>query len=85
MPLPKEKEHFKMPQIRPQVLQKIREQYPIGCTIELIEMDDPYRNMPKGLRGKVTFVDDDGTVFADWQNGSTLGALFAVDKIRRID
>ena len=74
-----------MPQIRSQVLQKIREQYPIGCTIELIEMDDPYCNMPKGLRGKVTFVDDDGTVFADWQNGSSLGALFAVDKIRRVD
>ena len=62
--------------MRPEVLKRIREQYPIGCTVEIIEMCDPYRDMPAGLRGTVTHVDDTGTVFADWENGSTLGAVF---------
>lgn len=57
----------------------------IGCTVEIIEMCDPYRDMPAGLRGTVTHVDDTGTVFADWENGSMLGAVFREDRIRRVD
>ncbi len=71
--------------MRPEVLKHIREQYPVGCTVEIIEMCDPYRDMPAGLRGTVTHVDDTGTVFADWENGSTLGAVFGEDRIRRVD
>ena len=71
--------------MRPEVLKRIREQYPIGCTVEIIEMCDPYRDMPAGLRGTVTHVDDTGTVFADWEKGSTLGAVFGEDRIRRVD
>ena len=71
--------------MRPEVLKRIREQYPVGCTVEIIEMCDPYRDMPAGLCGTVTHVDDTGTVFADWENGSTLGAVFGEDRIRRID
>lgn len=37
--------------MRPEVLKRIREQYPVGCTVEIIEMRDPYRDMPAGLRG----------------------------------
>ncbi len=72
-------------QIRPEVLERIRRQYPIGCTVELIEMCDPYRDMPKGLKGKVSCIDDTGTVFVDWQNGSSLGVVHGFDRIRRID
>ena len=71
--------------MRPEVLKRIREQYPVGCTVEIIEMCDPYRDMPAGLRGTVTHVDDTGTVFADWENRSTLGAVFGKDRIRRVD
>ena len=71
--------------MRPEVLKHIREQYPVGCTVEIIEMCDPYRDMPAGLRGTVTHVDDTGTVFADWENGSKLGAVFGEDRIRRVD
>lgn len=71
--------------MRPEVLKRIREKYPVGCTVELIEMCDPYRDMPAGLRGTVTHVDDTGTVFADWENGSTLGAVFGEDRIRRVN
>ena len=71
--------------MRPEVLKRIREKYPVGCTVEIIEMCDPYRDMPAGLRGTVTHVDDTGTVFADWENGSTLGAVFGEDMSRRVD
>ena len=71
--------------MHPEVLKRIREQYPVGCTVEIIEMCDPYRDMPAGLRGTVTHVDDTGTVFADWENGSMLGAVFREDRIRRVD
>ena len=71
--------------MRPEMLKRIREKYPVGCTVEIIEMCDPYRDIPAGLRGTVTHVDDTGTVFADWENGSTLGAVFGEDRIRRVD
>ena len=71
--------------MRPEMLKRIREKYPVGCTVEIIELCDPYRGMPAGLRGTVTHVDDTGPVFADWENGSTLGAVFGEDRIRRVD
>ena len=71
--------------MRPEMLKRIREKYPVGCTVEIIEMCDPYRDMHAGLRGTVTHVDDTGTVFADWENGSTLGAVFGEDRIRRVN
>lgn len=37
--------------IRPEMLKRLREQYPVGCTVELIEMNDPYRDMPVGMTG----------------------------------
>ena len=71
--------------MRPEVLKRIREQYPVGCTVEIIEMCDPYRDMPTGMTGKVTLVDDAGGVHVDWSNGSTLAAIHGIDRIRRID
>ena len=71
--------------IRPEVLKQLREQYPVGCTVELVEMCDPYRDMPAGLTGKVTLVDDAESVHVDWSNGSSLAAIHGIDRIRRID
>lgn len=49
-------------QIRPEVLAKLREQYPVGCTVVLEEMNDPYRDMHAGMNGKVIHVDDAGGI-----------------------
>lgn len=72
-------------QIRPEVLAKLREQYPVGCTVVLEEMNDPYRDMHAGMTGKVIHVDDAGGIHVAWSNGSTLAALHGFDRIRRID
>lgn len=47
-------------------------------------MDDSFA--PKrGTLGKVFYVDDAGTIHVKWTNGSTLGIVFGVDKIERIE
>ena len=72
-------------QIRPEVLARIREQYPVGCKVELLRMDDPYRKMQPGLIGTVTHVDDAGSIHVSWSNGSSLACLWGIDSLRRID
>lgn len=65
-----------------ETIERVRKQYPQGARIELVSMSDPYTTLKPGDRGTVNFVDDTGTVFADWDNGSTLGAVYGEDKIR---
>ena len=36
-----------------ETVERLRANYPKGTRVELIEMDDPYRDMPAGLRGTV--------------------------------
>ena len=67
-----------------EIVDGLRARYPEGARVELIEMNDPYRDMPPGLRGTVVAVDDIGTVHIAWDNGSSLGAAYGVDRIRRI-
>ena len=67
-----------------EVIEGIRARYPKGARVELIEMDDPCRDMVPGLLGTVVAVDDIGTVHIAWDNGSSLGAVYGVDRIRRI-
>ncbi len=47
--------------IRKEELDALREKYPKGCRVELVKMDDPYRDMPSGMEGVVEGVDDIGT------------------------
>lgn len=70
-------------QIRPEVLSRLREEYPPGTRVELIEMCDPYRNMPAGLKGTVDYIDDAGGIHISWENGSSLAALYGIDRIKK--
>ena len=71
--------------IRPEVLARLREEYPAGTRVELIEMNDPYREMPPRLKGTVQLVDDAGGIHINWDNGSTLAAIHGFDKIKKTD
>ena len=62
----------------------LREIYPKGTRVELIRMNVAYTTLKKGDQGTVSCVDDTGTVFVDWDNGSNLGIVYRVDHIRRI-
>lgn len=66
-------------------LQSVKESYPIGCRVELMEMGpDPYSKLKPGDKGTVRDIDDTGTVFVSWDCGSGLGIVLGVDTIRRI-
>ena len=71
--------------IKKEELGTLREKYPPGCRVELVKMDDPYREMPPGMQGVVTGVDDSGSIHVDWQNGSSLAVIFREDECRRVE
>jgi len=66
-------------------VERVRLAYPKGTRVECVSIDDPYTRIPPGTIGEVTDVDDTGSVFVKWSNGSTLGAVYGVDVIRRAD
>lgn len=69
-----------------EVVQHIRDTYPVGCRVELIGMGpDPYSKLEHGCQGTVNHVDDGGTVFISWDCGSGLGMVYGVDIIKRLD
>lgn len=75
-----------MREIRPEALRSLREQYPVGCRVELTHMDDPYNTrLHEGCLGTVVAVDDIGTIHVSWDCGSSLGVVYGEDSCRRID
>jgi len=67
-----------------ETVERIRKQYVRGSRVELVNMDDPYTKLRPGDQGTVNFVDDTGTVFVNWDNGSTLGVVYGVDSIKKL-
>ena len=65
-------------------LEKIKNQYPEGTRIELIEMGDDPNPIPSGTKGTVLFVDDIGTVHVKFDNGRQLGLIVGEDSWREI-
>ena len=61
----------------------LRREFPSGTLVELVEMDDP-QAPPVGTRGRVSCIDDIGTVFVNWETGSGLGAAYGKDRIRKV-
>lgn len=70
--------------INPSRLAALRSQFPAGCTVELIEMNDTQAPLP-GTRGRVIWVDDIGTIHVAWETGSILGVAYGEDRCRRVD
>lgn len=69
---------------RKSVVEMLRNEYPMGTEVESVLLDDPYRKIPAGTKGIVRHIDDIGTIHINWENGSSLGAAFGVDKIKKL-
>lgn len=52
----------------------------VGKRVRLVYCSDSYSPPPPGTEGVVSSVDDTGTVFVEWENGSRLGLLPGVDR-----
>lgn len=57
----------------------------VGKRIKLISTTDPYTALKAGDEGKVEFVDDIGTLFVKWDNGSNLGLVEGEDQWEFVD
>lgn len=66
-----------------EIVETLKERYPNLTRVELVEMDD-IQAPPVGTRGTVRGVDDMGSILITWDNGSTLSAVYGVDRVRII-
>jgi len=56
----------------------------IGKRVFLVNSTDQFTLLKYGDLGTVTYIDDIGTVFVDWDNGSKLGLIPGVDQWKLI-
>ena len=81
-----------MRMIRPEQLKHLRETYPAGTRVELIQMDDGVELIqmddvqapPTGTCGTVIGIDDTGSLLVNWDNGSGLNVIWGVDVVRKV-
>ena len=64
------------------IVESIRKHYPVGCRVELVQMDDP-QAPPIGTKGTVIGVDDIGSIMVAWDTGSGLNVAYGVDVCRK--
>lgn len=64
--------------------QSIKEAYPSGTRLLLIEMNDPFAPVPSGTRGTVKMVDDIGQIHMHWDNDRTLAIVPGEDSFRKL-
>lgn len=52
----------------------------VGDRVQLGFTSDKFTRLELGALGTVTFIDDLGTAFVDWDDGSKLGLIPGVDR-----
>ncbi len=70
--------------IRRETVERLRREYPVGCRVELLQMED-VQAPPIGTKGTVRGVDDIGSIMVSWDTGSSLSVVYGEDSCRRID
>lgn len=71
-----------MRMISKEALRALRECYPAGTRVELVQMDDA-QAPPVGTKGTVRGVDDMGSIMVAWDNGCGLNVVYGVDLCRK--
>ena len=64
-------------------VERIRKEYPVGCRVRLVRMDDS-QAPPIGTEGTVRGVDDTGSLLVRWDNGSGLNVVYGEHEAARI-
>ena len=68
---------------RKERVESLRKQYPVGCRVELLRMDD-IQAPPLGTNGTVRGIDDAGSILISWDNGSSLSVVYGEDLCRKV-
>ena len=66
-----------------ETVERLRRDYPAGCRVELLEMNDT-QAPPVGTLGTVIGVDDIGSIMVRWDNGCGLSVAYGEDRCRRV-
>ena len=66
-----------------EIIEKLKETYPVGTRVKLIQMEDE-QAPPVGTLGTVYGVDAIGSILVKWDNGSMLNVIFREDRIEKI-
>ena len=66
-----------------EIIEKLKETYPVGTRVKLIQMED-IQAPPTGTLGTVYGVDAIGSILVKWDNGSMLNVIFRVDRIEKV-
>lgn len=67
-----------------EIVERIKDEYPVGTRVELVKMDDQYAP-PVGTKGTVLDVDDIGSFIMKWDNGSGLNVAYGEDVVRKVN
>lgn len=67
-----------------EIVERVRKEYPEGCRVELVRMDDP-QAPPIGTRGTVWGVDDTASIMVRWDNGGGLNVVYGEDIVKKLD
>ena len=70
--------------ISKEIIERLKKQYPAGTRVELVSMNDTYRELVPGEKGTVLVGDDIGTIHVNWDCGSSLGIAYGEDHCRKI-
>ena len=60
-------------------VEEIRQRFPAGTRIRLIQMNDDPNPIPSGTLGTVQYVDDAGQLGMLWDNGRSLSLIAGKD------
>lgn len=66
-----------------ELIEMLRKEYPVGCRVKLLEMDD-VQAPPIGTLGTVQGVDDAGSIMVRWDNGCGLSVVYGADRCRKL-
>lgn len=72
-----------MRMISKEALQALRERFPKGTRVKLVQMDDP-QAPPIGTKGTVIGVDAIGSIMVRWDNGNGLNVVYGEDVCRKV-
>ncbi len=67
-----------------EIVERLRERYPAGTRVELVQMDD-VQAPPIGTKGTVEGVDDACSLLVAWDNGSGLNVIYGEDVVRKVN